>query len=264
MIAIENLSFQYGTQKILEQVSLKAHAGEILCLLGPNGAGKTTLLKCLLGITKSFEGEIRINQDNLRHFDSRRLARQLSYVPQKQTSSFPYSVLDMVVMGRTSHLGLFSTPKQVDYDLALQALDAVGLSHLSDRPFTKVSGGESQLIMIARSMTQESKCIVLDEPTAHLDFRNELVILERIKSLVMENNKTVVMATHYPNHAFYFENHGVSTKVAFLNEGRIQFYGSPKDVLTESNLESIYQIESKVLKHEDLTHVIPLYTKGSR
>lgn len=262
MIRIKNLGFAYDEKKILDNVNLYAKAGEILCLLGPNGSGKTTLLKCLLGIHKQNSGEIAVHGHSINKYNYRQLAKKVSYVPQKQISSFPYSVLDMVVMGRTCHLNTFSSPKKADYDIAKTSLDFVSMTDFIDRPFTELSGGESQLVMIARALAQESQCIVLDEPTAHLDYRNELVILEAIKMLLNKGH-TIVMATHYPNHAYYFENHGLSTNVAFLNKGRIQFMGRPSEVLTEKNLEAIYDIESKVLEHNELKHVVPLYTKGT-
>lgn len=260
MIKIDNLVFKYQDRNVLDQVSLHAKKGGILCLLGPNGSGKTTLLKCILGILKSEKGTIIIDDSHTSKLSHRELAKKVSYVPQKQTASFPYSVLDMVVMGRTCHLGQFSKPGQKDYDIAEKSLEYVGLESLMERPYTEISGGESQLAMIARALTQESRCMIMDEPTAHLDYRNELVVLETIKELVADGH-TVVMATHYPNHAYYFENHGLDTKVAFLNEGQIQFFGKPSEVLTEDILEKIYDIESKVLKHDTIKHVVPLYTK---
>ncbi|WP_240840863.1 ABC transporter ATP-binding protein [Acidaminobacter sp. JC074] len=263
MIKIKNLVFSYSSKPVLDDVSLHAKKGEILCLLGPNGSGKTTLLKCLLGIHKETHGDIVIHDKNIHTYDYKGLAKKVSYVPQKQMSSFPYSVLDMVVMGRTCHLKTLASPKKKDYDIAKSSLDYLGMKDFVHRPFTELSGGESQLVMIARALTQESQCIVLDEPTAHLDYRNELVILEAIRML-LDKGHTIFMATHYPNHAYYFENHGLDTKVAFLNDGKIQFMGKPSDVLTEENLEQIYQIESKVLRHDQLKHVVPLYTKGSK
>lgn len=261
MIRIESLDFKYYENPILKNISLQVHQGEILCLLGPNGSGKTTLLKCLLGIHACTSGQIYMADKLLESYSHKKLARYVSYVPQKQTSSFPYRVIDMVVMGRTSYLGILDKPSKKDYQIALEALQYVGLEKLSERPYTELSGGESQLVMIARALTQESECIILDEPTAHLDYRNELLILETIKALVKDQNRTIVMATHYPNHALYFENHGIETKVAFLNEGGIEISGKPTEVLTEKNLSSIYNIESKIIIHDHLSHIVPLKTK---
>ncbi len=261
MIRIENLVFKYDERLVLNAVDLSVNKGQILCLLGPNGSGKTTLLKCLLGVHKALSGSIFVNAHRLESYSHKALAAQVSYVPQKQNATFPFKVVDMVVMGRTCHLNNLSSPQKSDYKLAEEALDYVGIVHLKDQPYTEISGGEAQLVMIARALAQGSPCIVLDEPTAHLDFHNELVILETIRNLVKAGH-TVIMATHYPNHAFYFENHDVDTKVVFLQDGEVKFLGRPNDVLNEENLEKIYKIESKILRHENMKHVIPLYTKG--
>ena len=192
MIKIRQLKFGYSTELVLNNIELNVRKGEVLCLLGANGSGKTTLLKCMLGFEERFEGSINLLDTSIKSYTNKSLAKCLSFVPQKQESSFPYTVMEMVIMGRNCHLDVFSRPKKLDYDIAMDALKHVGMESFADRSYMELSGGESQLVMIARALTQESECIVMDEPTSHLDYRNELVILETIKTLVSEQRKTVI------------------------------------------------------------------------
>lgn len=265
MIQIKNLSFAYDEKLILKDIHLEARKGEILCLLGPNGAGKSTLLDCLLGINHQYKGSVTIDGLDIKTLDARQRASNLSYVAQKQSTSFPYKVLDMVTMGRACHIKPFSKPTQEDIKIAKEALDFVGMKEFEDRKYTELSGGEGQLVMIARALTQKSDYILMDEPTAHLDYRNELLILEMMKALVEKEGRTIIMATHFPNHAFYFHNQGIKTQVAFIQEGDITISGAPDEVLTEETLNEIYQIESKVIEYQNskdvFRHVLPLYTK---
>ena len=246
-IEVQDIAFDYGRGIIFEDLSFHVDRGGIFCLIGPNGCGKTTLLDCILGTLKLKKGAILINGKDISGLGPRRLARSLSYVPQRHESAFSYSVIEMAMMGRAAYTGMFSAPSDRDREIAEEALNAVGIAHLRERPYTQISGGELQLVMLARALAQESPVIVMDEPTSHLDFRHELVVLETITGLVREKGITVIIATHFPNHAFYFEDNHRETVVAMLSGGNFMAKGRPSDVLNVENIRRLYGIESSLI-----------------
>jgi iron complex transport system ATP-binding protein len=266
LIDVKKAFFSYGNRTVLENIDLRVNKGEILCLFGPNGCGKTTLIQCLLGILKPSCGSIRLRGRDIRSMKPVEIARELAYIPQVHEKPFPYRVIDVVLMGRVSYTGLFSLPKKQDVRIAEEALDKVGMLAFKDRPYTQISGGETQLVMVARALTQQTPVLVMDEPTAHLDFRNELNFLETIVNLVKDTKITVVMATHFPNHAFYFENSGIRSGVAMMNDSMFYARGRPGEVLTEHNMYSIFKIKSKLVSHEweggRIRQILPLKTYG--
>lgn len=242
-------SFGYTERTVFEKINLTVDKGEIFCLLGPNGCGKTTLLDCILGLLKIKEGHITVNGINTAKVPPHLLARQVAYVPQIHKRTFPYRVLDVVLMGRVAYTGMFSTPDHEDQEIAEKALQSVGLLPFKDRLYTQLSGGEGQLVMIARALAQQTPIIIMDEPTAHLDFKRELTVLETIVQLVKKNGLSLVMATHFPNHAFYMDYHGIKTTVALMNNGHLAVIGDPDTVLTETNMRETFQINASVLSY---------------
>jgi iron complex transport system ATP-binding protein len=247
VLKVENLSFDYGKSKIFNQISFDLETSGIFCLFGPNGCGKSTLIECILGSLKPSEGNILLNNQSVSLFKPAELAKHIGYVPQSHTKNFPYKVIDIVIMGRAAYTGTFSAPSAEDLAIAESALETLGLIHLKDKPYTQLSGGQTQLVMLARALTQETPIILMDEPTAHLDFRHELIILETIVKLIKEKNISIIMATHFPNHAFYFENSGINTKVALMNNHVFEAIGNPTEVLTEANMLNTFQIHSKLI-----------------
>ncbi len=248
-IAIEakSISFAYGAKPVLSEVSFDVMQGEVFCIVGPNGCGKTTLLDCVLGLLKVNQGEVLVDQIPIKNFKPPQLAEKIAYVPQIHQRSFPYTIKEIVLMGRAHRTTLFTSPTVEDRDIALEALEMVGLADLADQPYTQVSGGQCQLVMIARALAQQPKIIIMDEPTAHLDFKNELLLLETVVDLVRDNGISVVMATHFPNHAYYFESNGIATRIALMSNQRFAEVGRPCEVLNEENIKKIYGINSKVL-----------------
>lgn len=265
LIELRNLTFGYGEQDLFTGLELRINAGEVFCLLGPNGCGKTTLLDCILGLLRPRQGEILLHGKNIKHLNRETIARQIAYVPQVHEKTFPYKVLDIVLMGRAAYTKMFSSPTQEDLTVAEEALAMVGIERLKERRYTQLSGGEGQLVMVARALAQKTPLIIMDEPTAHLDFKHELTIMETIVKLVQETNLTVLMSTHFPNHTFYFENNKLKTRLALMSQGKFLATGKPSAVLTEKNLKLLYHINAQVVSYSlpdntELKQVIPVST----
>lgn len=247
-LELKNINFSYGKSNIIDNLSLKVEKGRIICFFGLNGSGKSTLLEIICGLLTPDSGEIFIEGKSLSKFKEREVARYISLVPQFNEVTFSYTVHQMVLMGRTPFLESYSSPKKEDYKIADEALKKVGMIDFKDRNFNELSGGEAQMVKLARAIAQEAKILVLDEPTAHLDFKNEIKVISQISRLAKENNITVLMATHFPNHAFYFELKNNNIEVALLNKGKIEYIGTPTMVLNENNMERIYGVKTKVLE----------------
>ena len=239
-LSARDLVFGYRDFPVGEGVSLELVPGEILCLLGPNGCGKTTLFKTLLGLLERQGGTIEIDGCDLRALSREQLARSLAYVPQAHAPVFPYTVYDMVLMGRSAHRGMFAAPSEADRQSAVAALNRLGIGELSEREYTRLSGGQRQLTLIARALAQDAPLIVLDEPTASLDFGNQLVVLEQVKRLARDG-KGIVMSTHDPDHAF-----ACGTSVLAMKGGRPVATGAVRETLTAAVLSEIYEVDVEV------------------
>lgn len=268
LVSIETAAFRYDTADIFSGLNLKVHPGEICCLLGPNGCGKTTLLDCILGALHLNNGRILLNGKETKQLKAGQIARQIAYVPQRHEQTFPYTVLEITMMGRAAYISMFSSPSEKDREIAEEALATVGMSAFRDRPYTRLSGGEAQLVMIARALAQKASLIIMDEPTAHLDFHNELLILETVSAMVRDLGLSVIMATHAPNHAFYFENRGIPTTAALMHQGGFLAHGGPRDVLTEEKIRILYNINTKIVSftvngNEPRTQIVPIDTHRS-
>lgn len=249
IVQVKNASFSYDEKRVFSDINFSVRPKEVLCIMGPNGCGKTTLLDCVLGILKLKQGEVLIEQKNLNDIKPGQLAEKVAYVPQVHQRTFPYMVKDIVLMGRAHKTNIFSSPGEEDMEIANEAMEKVGISDLADRPYTQISGGQSQLVMIARALAQRPGIIIMDEPTSHLDFKNELIVLETVVDLIKQDNISVIMATHFPNHAYYFETNRVLTTLALMNDEKFEKIGSPRQILNEDNVKKIYGVNSKVLNY---------------
>ncbi|MGE0558785.1 MAG: ABC transporter ATP-binding protein [Burkholderiales bacterium] len=239
-LVARDLSFGYPGRRIGSGVTLELAAGEVLCLLGPNGSGKTTLFKTLLGLLPPQGGSVLVNGEDSRTLSRDAVARQVSYVPQAHGAFFPFSVRDIVLMGRVAHMGLFAAPSARDHAAALDAIRRMGIAHLADAAYTQISGGERQLTLIARALAQDARMVVMDEPTANLDFGNQVRVLERIRALADEGIG-VLLSTHDPDHAFL-----CADQVVMLHDGHLMASGAPDAVMTAENLRRLYGVDVAV------------------
>lgn len=262
ILAAEALDYGYPGGCVGRGVSLHLASGEVLALLGPNGSGKTTLFKTLLGLLPKRGGRLLLDGADLETMPRETVAQRISYVPQAHDGFFPYSVSEVVLMGRTAHLGLFAAPSRHDRALAAEAIARMGLAALADAAYTRISGGERQLALIARALAQSATLMVMDEPTANLDFGNQLRVLERIRSLAAEGIG-VLLSTHDPDQVFL-----CADRVALLRDGRLLACGSPSAVMTEASLRELYGVEvavtSVIAGAAEHRVCLPLQFRGSR
>ncbi|MBS6559698.1 MAG: ABC transporter ATP-binding protein [Clostridiales bacterium] len=234
---IKNLSFSYGNHTVINNISFTIKDGEFLCILGPNGVGKSTLFRCILGLQKGFAGEILVNGTNLLKIPPKELAHHLAYIPQYANPVFSYTVFQLVLMGTTSQIGTFRHPKKREEERAMTALELLGIAHLKEKRASEISGGERQLTLIARAIAQNAHLLIMDEPTANLDYGNQVRVLQVIESLT-KKGYSIMMSTHNPDQAFLY-----GTRVLMLKNGTILSQGSPKEALTEEVLQKAYGIE---------------------
>ena len=240
VLEARGLSCGYGGRHVLEDVSFSLAAGQTLCLLGPNGVGKTTLFKTLLGFLKPLAGEVVIEGRPTADWTRKEFACEVAYIPQLHTPSFSYSVHDVVLMGRTPHLSGLSSPSGADEELATAAIERMGIGHLARRDYASLSGGERQMVLIARALAQQPRILVMDEPCASLDFGNQARLLEQILELAAQGI-AVVMTTHDPNHAFLLDG-----DVLCLVRGGLAASGRAREVLTAERMSALYGVRVDV------------------
>ncbi|HEX3915626.1 MAG TPA: ABC transporter ATP-binding protein [Steroidobacteraceae bacterium] len=243
LIEVRGASFRYGEHVVFRSLGLEVYSGEVLTILGPNGCGKSTLLRCIGGALALDQGSVLLGDVDLAALDARARARKIAFLFQDHTPSFPFAVLDVVSMGRTPYLSTFGAPSRQDSRMAEEALEQVGLRHLKSRPYTELSGGERQLVLLARTLVQQPAVILLDEPTAHLDFKNQVRSLERIGALAGQG-VTMIMTSHDPNHAFLFPG-----RAALMQPGGAITVGPAAQVVTDASLSGAYGIGVSVLSH---------------
>lgn len=246
-----HLDFGYHGHRVGSDVSLSLKTGEVLCLLGPNGSGKTTLFKTLLGLLPAQGGRVLLDGADVKALGRGEVARLVSYVPQVHVTFFPFTVREVVLMGRTAHLGVFASPSLRDRDIAQAAIERMRLGGLAESIYTRISGGERQLVLIARALAQEARVVVMDEPTASLDFGNRVRVLAHVRALA-EAGMGVLLSTHAPDQAFE-----CADRVAMLHEGRLVRIGTPAEAITPESLRQIYGVGVTVAQ-------VPLPDGGSR
>jgi ABC-type cobalamin/Fe3+-siderophores transport system ATPase subunit len=214
----------------------------VVCLLGANGCGKTTLFKIILRLMRPKSGCVRLGGEDISGWSHRRLARTLAYVPQMHAPPFAFLVRDIVLMARAAHLPPFASPDKADRHIAEQALDSLGILNLASERYTEISGGERQLVLIARALAQKARWLILDEPAASLDLGNQIKVLRAVGELA-RTGLGVLMTTHVPDHAFLY-----ASRVALMSEGRILAMDTPGRALTEKTLQKAYGVDVRVVE----------------
>lgn len=282
-ISVENLTLSYEKNLVLNNINFSIKKGSVVTLVGPNGCGKTTLLKIINGFLRQDEGTVYIDSRNIEEIANRELARILGHVSQMHTSSFPFSVLDVVLTGRMPYISMFSTPGKEDMEKACEVLEFMGIAHFSQRSYTQISGGERQLVMIAKALAQEPDFLLLDEPTSFLDLKNQIHVLKTIINLARIRNITVLMTLHEPNHALLFSDEIIllrklhefengnfasrheyspdaspeNEKILAFPEENIICSGAPEKVMTPEKIKEAYGIDVDILEHKGKRIIIP-------
>ncbi|MEA4956436.1 putative ABC transporter ATP-binding protein [bioreactor metagenome] len=259
ILEIKNASFSYDDEKnVFEDINFSISKGDVLCILGPNGTGKTTLLKSLNGLNHLKEGEVFLKGKSLKSLSFKEIAKIIGYIPQGHIPTFPFSVLDVILMGRSPYLGLTESPGEKDIKIAMNVLKNLNISHMANREYTNLSGGEKQLVFLARVLAQEPDLLILDEPTSHLDFGNQIRFLEIIDAL-SKKGLTIIMSSHFPDHAFISSN-----KVAIMKDKHLIDFGTPKNVITEKSLKFLYNIDLELLEiSENRKICVPIKSNSS-
>lgn len=258
MIQAQDIHFSYRGRKVLSGAHLALAPGELVCLLGANGAGKSTLMKIMLGLLRPREGRVTLDGQLLADFSRGQLGQRVAYVPQTHAAPFPYTVREVVLMGRLPATGMFRAPGVADRVAADGAIEHLGIGHLAERAYTEVSGGERQLALIARALAQDARLLVMDEPLAGLDFGHQLRLLARLESLAAEGYG-VLMTTHDPQQPL-----SGCQRVALLIDGRIAVDGAPDSVLTPEAIGRLYGVEVDLVHAADGRSIAFLPQRGAQ
>ena len=245
-LRVDDLHFSYGNHEVFKGISFHVEDTGFVSLLGPNGAGKSTLFRCMLGLLTPASGSVHICGRDIRNMPASELSHRVAYIPQSHSPVFNFSVFDMVLMGTTSQLSPFATPGREQKEIAEAAMERVGIAHLRDRGCGNISGGEPQLALIARAIAQQAKILVMDEPSASLDYGNKLRVMEMVKNLTSDGY-TVIQSTHDPDQAYLY-----SDQILALYDGKILADGTPRDTISSDLISKLYSVDVQVCSmHED-------------
>ncbi len=242
LIELEGIDFGYTRKMVLNNINLVVAEGEILIMLGPNGCGKSTLIKIMIGLLRPNRGNIFFEGRNILQTSTKHLAKRIAYVPQIHNSTFPYTVMDVVLMGRIPHKTFFFRYSNADLKIARDALERLSIAHLAERPYTEISGGERQLTLIARALSQGAKAFIMDEPASGLDYGNRLRLLDQIIKLSREGY-TFIKSTHSPEHALW-----IADRIVMIKNGTIMADGTREEVMSTDNLFNLYNARVHVQK----------------
>lgn len=245
------MSFQYGQHAVFKDISFSLKEGELCAILGVNGSGKSSLFKCCMGFLQPSSGQIKLQEQSIKKLKTAEIAKKVSYVPQEHPITFPYLVREMVLMGRTTHISNFFNISDEQYVKAGEALKSLSLDHLADNAFSQLSGGQRQMVLIARAIAQETPLMLLDEPTSSLDFKNQLLIWNTLLHL-KKMGKSIFICTHDPNHVLWF-----CDRVLVLDDQKLIADGHPHEVLNEKILKQIYGPVCGLHQLEDQWMVMP-------
>lgn len=239
-LIVKNLSFSYGKNEVLRDVSFSADTGNLVCILGPNGVGKSTLFRCILGLEKPTEGSILAEGQDISKSTIRERAKLMAYIPQSHAPTFQYSVYDMVIMGTVSQVGAISMPAEAQRQVTEEVMKHLNIWHLRERGYLHTSGGEQQLVCIARALVQGAKILVMDEPTANLDYGNQVMVQTQLKKLTKEGY-TILQSTHNPEQAFLYGD-----QILTLLDGRVDSFGKPEEILDKELIKRLYHVDVEI------------------
>lgn len=250
---VDGLSCGYDGKVVLKEINFQVGEGELWCILGPNGVGKTTLFKTILGLLPEKSGTVFLNNKKIRQWGRKEIAQKVAYVPQVHVPPFPFQSLEVVMMGRNPHLGSGRDVSSRDLDVALEAMELMGILHLQGVPYTEISGGERQLVLLARAIAQETALMIMDEPTSNLDFGNQVRVIEHIRKLV-KMGKSIIMTSHFPENAFLPD-----CNVILLARDNYFRIGKGEEILTEDVLYHMYGVKNRIVQVENSKVCLPLY-----
>lgn len=262
IIKLKNISFSYSEQNgsddfFLENLDLIINSGDFISILGPNGSGKSTMIKIIANILKPSTGTSTLYQDEYSTINRNQFAKHVAFVPQNSGTNFPYSVYEIVMMGRSPYLNLFGVEKQSDHKLVVDTLELLEILHLKNKGINQVSGGEAQRALIARAIVQQPKILLLDEPNTHLDIKHQLSIFSLLHKFNKENGLTIVTISHDLNLSNYFTSRSI-----LMKSGKILYDDTPDKILTESNIREIFDVESKIIKNNNNSSFISLISNS--
>ena len=243
-LVVDNISCGYNEHIVVNNLYCSFNQGEATAILGSNGVGKTTLIKAILRQNTLLSGKVRVNGDDVSNLNLKTLAKYIAYVPQTKDCRYNYRVIDVVMMGLSSSLSVFSAPGKVEYERAMEVLQTINMEEYADRNYSCLSGGEQQMVLLARAIVQNSQFILMDEPASNLDYYNQKILLKTIISL-KNRNKGIVFITHSPEHAFL-----CCEKVLMIKSDGSYVFGKTEDVLNCANMTEVYNTKVLVLEQE--------------
>lgn len=259
-LEVKQLHFSYGAHKVLSDISFTARYGEFLSVLGPNGVGKSTLFRCMLGLLTPDSGTAFVDGQDISQLSSAQLSRRIAYIPQSHNPVFNYSVQDMVLMGTSAQLGRFASPGKAQVHIAQASLERLGILALKDRSYANISGGERQLVLIARALAQQAKILVMDEPSANLDFGNRHRLMQTVQSLTRDGY-AIIQSTHDPDQAYLY-----SDKILALYGGQRLAWGTPQDTISDRLISQLYDLDVQVcsMRDDSIRVCVPAHSKKER
>lgn len=259
ILEVSNLEYAFKTNHVLKKMSFSADEGQCICVLGQNGAGKTTLFRCILGLLRGYKGDIIVQGINSRKLSVKEMAKRISYIPQAHAPTFNYTVFQTVLMGTNVYMDGFKTPNKNEYNIVMEKLELLSIKHLAERGYAELSGGERQLVLIARALVQNAKILIMDEPTANLDYGNQLRIMWQVKKLAQQGY-LILLSTHNPEHALHFADTAL-----IMKNGNVLEIGNPKEILRPNLIETIYGVnvnmETINTTEGEVTLFVPKFNK---
>lgn len=254
MLNVNNFSYSYNDKPFLHDISFSVNEGELVGFIGRNGAGKSTIFKCLLTLINNYKGEITLYEKNTKNMSAKEISTLISYIPQIRKNTFNYNVYDTILMGTNNQLSIFESPGKKQYEITDNAITLLGLENLKYKSFAHLSGGQQQLVLIARAIAQNTKLIIMDEPTSALDYGNQEFVMKKIKDLTKTKNIGILISCHSPNLVLKYCN-----RIIAINNGKIIANGNTKDVLNEILIETLYNIKTKIYETENGPYIQSIY-----